>query len=137
MPTERVRPVSIGDGLLGQLPERMREKQELFRACGGLHAAGLFDSRGELLCLREDIGRHNAVDKVVGWSLLHDRLPLDGTILVTSGRAGYEIVQKALRARASALVAVGAASSLAVELALRCGLALYTFVAPGRGNLHV
>jgi len=127
----------VDDALLETLPSRLREHQELFDATGGLHGAGLFDAAGTLLCLREDVGRHNAVDKVIGWSLLRGDLPLTGRILAVSGRAGFEIVQKAIRAAIPVVVAVGAASSSAVDLARASGLALHTFVAPGRGNLHV
>jgi FdhD protein len=130
-------PLPVDDALLESLPSRLRERQDLFDVCGGLHGAGLFDASGALLCLREDVGRHNAVDKVIGWSLLRGELPLAGRILAVSGRAGFEIVQKAIRAAIPVVVAVGAASSSAVDLARGSGLALHTFVAAGRGNLHV
>jgi FdhD protein len=130
-------PLRLDESLLESLPERLRQHQELFAQCGGLHGAGLFDPAGNLLCLREDVGRHNAVDKVIGWALLRGELPLAGRVLAVSGRAGFEIVQKAIRAAIPVLVAVGAASSSAVDLAQSAGLALHTFVAPGRGNLHV
>jgi FdhD protein len=132
-----IHPLGVDDALLEALPARLRERQTLFDACGGLHGAGLFDARGTLLCLREDVGRHNAVDKVIGWSLLRGELPLADRILAVSGRAGFEIVQKALRAAIPVVVAVGAASSSAVDLARASGMALHTFVAPGKGNLHV
>lgn len=123
--------------MLRGLPDKMRPLQSLFDATGGIHAAGLFDPSGELLCLREDIGRHNAVDKIVGHFVRVGKLPLSETILVVSGRAGFELVQKALRAGVPVMVAVGAASSLAVDMATHAGMALYSFVSTGRGNLHV
>ena len=130
-------PLAVDDARIESLPARLREHQSLFDECGGLHGAGLFDVDGTLLCLREDVGRHNAVDKVIGWSLLRGEVPLTNRVLAVSGRAGFEIVQKAIRAAIPVLVAVGAASSSAVDLARASGLALHTFVAPGRGNLHV
>ena len=133
----QIRPVRFAVDLLETLPQRMRERQELFHATGGIHAAGLFTLDGELLCVREDIGRHNAVDKLVGHFFLRDELPLRDRILVVSGRAGFELVQKALKAAIPAMVSVGAASSVAVAMATRAGMALYSFVRPGRGNLHV
>jgi FdhD protein len=128
---------TIDDALIESLPARLREHQARFDECGGLHGAGLFDAAGNLLCLREDVGRHNAVDKIIGWSLLRGELPLTDRVLAVSGRAGFEIVQKAIRASIPVLVAVGAASSSAVDLAHAAGMKLHTFVAPGRGNLHV
>jgi FdhD protein len=133
----RIASVNVDDAMVESLPARLREHQALFDECGGLHGAGLFDAEGTLLCLREDVGRHNAVDKVIGWSLLRGELPLRNRILAVSGRAGFEIVQKAIRAAIPVMVAVGAASSAAVDLARSAGMALHTFVAPGRGNLHV
>lgn len=119
-----------------QLPERMRESQTLFSKTGGVHAAGLFDAAGELLCLREDVGRHNAVDKVVGWALTQGRLPLAGTVLQVSGRASFELVQKAALAGIEMLSAVGAPSSLAVDLAERSGLSLAGFSRGRSINLY-
>jgi FdhD protein len=135
IPDLEPRPFPI-DFLAG-LPQRMRREQSLFDATGGLHAAAIFDLDGELLVLREDIGRHNAVDKVVGHALLAGEVPMSDRILVVSARAGFEIVQKAMMAAIPTLVAVGAASSLAVRTALEGGLALYSFVGEGRGNRHV
>ncbi len=132
-----IRPLDVPRELLETLPERMGRSQALFEATGGLHAAALFDTGGELLALYEDIGRHNAVDKLIGQFLLADGLPLSDRILVVSARAGFEIVQKAMTAAVPALVAVGAASSLAVEMAMEGGMALYSFVGRGRGNRHV
>ncbi len=114
--------------LLCGLPEKLRAAQAVFGRTGGLHAAGLFSSNGDLLALREDIGRHNAVDKVIGWAFLEGRLPLDGHILLVSGRGGFEIVQKALAAGIPLLASVSAPSSLAVQLARELGLTLAGFL---------
>ena len=122
---------------LEALPDRLRTAQALFDATGGIHAAGIFTPKGERLCVREDVGRHNAVDKVIGHFVLRDAVPLHDRILVVSGRAGFELVQKALRATIPTMVSVGAASSLAVEMAAGAGMTLYSFAGRGRGNLHV
>jgi FdhD protein len=114
--------------VLCALPARLRAAQPLFQATGALHAAGLFTAEGELLCAREDVGRHNAVDKVVGWAALEGRLPLVGTILLASGRAGFEIAQKALVAGIPILASISGPSSLAVELARENGLTLCAFL---------
>ena len=111
-----------------QLNDRLRAAQSVFEKTGGLHAAGLFDETGELLIVREDIGRHNAVDKVIGHALLTDLLPLERHILMVSGRASFEIVQKALFARIPIVVAVSAASTLAVDLAAEGNLTLVGFM---------
>ncbi len=114
-------------GILASLPDRLRTSQKLFDRTGGVHAAGLFTAEGELLCLREDVGRHNAVDKVVGWALRDGMLPLRGTILQVSGRASFELVQKAQLAGIPVLAAVSAPSSLAADLADDAGLTLVGF----------
>lgn len=113
--------------VLAQLPAQLRTQQKLFDRTGGVHAAGLFSGDGELLCLREDVGRHNAVDKLVGWALREGRLPLTSTVLQVSGRASFELVQKAYLAGIPALAAVSAPSSLAVELAESVGMTLVGF----------
>ncbi|MDA1091745.1 MAG: formate dehydrogenase accessory sulfurtransferase FdhD [Acidobacteria bacterium] len=128
--------VEVAPDLLATLPDRMRPHQTLFDATGGIHAAGLFTLDGDLLAVREDIGRHNAVDKVIGRAVLDGATSLRAHILVVSGRAGFELVQKALKAAIPVMVSVGAASSLAVEMASAAGMTLCSFVGPGRGNLH-
>ncbi|MBA4609676.1 formate dehydrogenase accessory sulfurtransferase FdhD [Aeromicrobium sp. Marseille-Q0843] len=115
--------------LLSGLPDRMRGVQSVFDQTGGLHAAGLFDGRtGEPLVVREDVGRHNAVDKVVGWALEHEKLPVAGCVLLVSGRAGFELVQKASMAGVPVLAAISAPSSLAVELGEEAGLTVVGFL---------
>jgi FdhD protein len=121
---------------LTRLPEKLREQQGVFDRTGGLHAAGLFGTDGRALLIREDVGRHNAVDKVVGRLLLEGELPARGTILAVSGRAGYELVQKAVAAGIPALVAVGAPSSLAIQVARRFGLTLVGFLRGERFNVY-
>ncbi|MEG9246990.1 formate dehydrogenase accessory sulfurtransferase FdhD [Arthrobacter sp. Soc17.1.1.1] len=122
---EDTAPVDLG--ILASLPDRLRGSQKLFDRTGGVHAAGLFTAEGELLCLREDVGRHNAVDKVVGWALREGMLPLRGTVLQVSGRASFELVQKAQLAGIPVLAAVSAPSSLAADLADDAGLTLVGF----------
>lgn len=121
-------PLRMHASVLTELPERLRATQPVFDETGGLHAAGLFDAEGRLLVAREDIGRHNAVDKVVGWAARAGRLPLGGTVLLVSGRASFEIIQKALAARIPLVAAVSAPSSLAVSLAEAGGIALVGFL---------
>src|SRR5690242_14301754 len=129
-------PLEVAAGLLAELPDRLRAEQPAFAATGGLHATGLFDANGELVCLREDVGRHNALDKVVGWAFREGRLPLEGSILCVSGRLSFELVQKAAVAGCPMLVAVGAPSSLAVELAADRGVTLCGFVRGDRLTVY-
>jgi FdhD protein len=129
-------PLVVTADLVTGLPVTLREAQRVFDRTGGLHAAGLFDAAGELLCLREDVGRHNAVDKVIGWAVQEQRLPLTGTVLQVSGRASFELVQKALMAGIPVLSAVSAPSSLAVQLAEESGLTLIGFLRGANFNIY-
>jgi FdhD protein len=129
-------PFTVALSIIAELPDRLRESQAAFAATGGLHATGVFDAEGELVCLREDVGRHNALDKVVGWAFGQGRLPFADSILCVSGRLSFELVQKAAVAGCPVMVAVGAPSSLAVELASDRGITLCGFVRDGRANVY-
>jgi FdhD protein len=128
--------LTVPTALVAELPGRLREAQPTFAATGGLHATGLFSAEGELLAVREDVGRHNAMDKVVGWAFGAGLLPLADKVLCVSGRLSFELVQKAAVAGCPILVAVGAPSTLAVELARDRGLTLCGFVRGGRVNVY-
>jgi FdhD protein len=123
-------------GLVAELPERLRADQPAFAATGGLHATGLFDAAGELICVREDVGRHNAMDKVVGSAFRGGLLPLTKHVLCVSGRLSFELVQKAAVAGCPIVVAVGAPSTLAVDLGRDRGVTLCGFVRDGRVNVY-
>lgn len=129
-------PVRVSTSVLAALPDRLREGQEVFERTGGLHAAGLFGATGDLLCVREDVGRHNAVDKVVGWALVGGRVPLAGCVLQVSGRLSFELVQKGWMAGIPVLSAVSAPSTLAVDLATEAGMTLAGFVRDGGMNVY-
>jgi FdhD protein len=128
--------LTVPAALIAGLPDRLRAAQPAFDATGGIHATGLFDERGELLCLREDVGRHNAMDKVIGWAFSAGQLPLERSVLCVSGRLSFELVQKAAVAGCPFLIAVGAPSSLAIELAKDRGVTLCGFVRGGRLNVY-
>jgi FdhD protein len=126
----------VAPEVLRSLPDRLRAAQGLFDATGGLHAAALFDAAGSLLAVREDVGRHNAVDKLVGWALAAGKLPLHGHVVLVSGRSSYEILQKCAVAGVPFVCAVSAPSSLAVELAERFGVTLIGFLRGDRFNVY-
>jgi FdhD protein len=128
--------LTLDSQILTELPDAMRNAQSTFDRTGGLHAAALFDQHGKLIVLREDVGRHNAVDKVLGYVLLNDLLPLSRSILLVSGRSSFEIVQKALAGSIPVVAAVSAPSSLAVEFARQNGQTLVGFLRRGRMNIY-
>ncbi|MCV7151942.1 formate dehydrogenase accessory sulfurtransferase FdhD [Mycolicibacterium pyrenivorans] len=129
-------PSTVGAEILSVLPDKLRDGQKVFAATGGLHGAALFATDGTVLVVREDIGRHNAVDKVVGWALEQHRIPLSGTVLLVSGRASFELTQKAVMAGIPVLAAVSAPSSLAVDLASQSGLTLVAFLRGDSMNIY-
>ncbi|MFD9303773.1 formate dehydrogenase accessory sulfurtransferase FdhD [Streptomyces sp. NPDC060048] len=129
-------PLRVSARVLGELPDRLRAQQKVFDRTGGLHGAGLFSARGELIDAREDVGRHNAVDKLVGRALQAGLLPLAGSVLLVSSRASFELAQKAVMAGIPVLAAVSAPSSLAVDLALDSGLTLIGFLRGGDMNVY-
>lgn len=126
----------VEPSLIVSLPDKLRQSQALFESTGGLHAAALFDLDGNLLALREDVGRHNALDKLIGWGLLNDQLPFHNKVLMVSGRASYELLQKSFVAGVPIFCAVSAPSSLAVDVAQRFGLTLIGFLRGSRFNIY-
>ncbi len=128
--------LQVDPDVLGSLPAALRSQQAAFDETGGLHASGLFDSSGRILQVREDVGRHNALDKLIGYALMEGMLPLSRYGVIVSGRASFELLQKAMMAGLPMLAAVGAPSSLAIELARRFDMTLAGFVKPGQFNLY-
>ena len=128
--------LTVRRAVLGTLPDRLRNAQTTFAKTGGVHASGLFTRDGELIVVREDVGRHNALDKLIGWALGEGRIPLNDYILVLSGRISYELVQKAVAASIPMIAAVGAPSSLAVEIAGKFNLTLVGFLRPDTMNVY-
>lgn len=129
-------PSTVAADTLSAMPPRLREAQKVFASTGGLHGAALFTTDGTMLVVREDIGRHNAVDKVIGWALEQNRIPLTGTVLLVSGRASFELTQKSVMAGIPVLAAVSAPSSLAVDLASQSGLTLVAFLRGDSMNIY-
>jgi len=129
-------PLRVSRAILSSLPERLRASQAVFRETGGLHASAIFDAQGEPLAAREDVGRHNALDKLIGWALAEARLPLSAGILMVSGRVSFEILQKAIVAGLPVVAAVSAPSSLAVDLAERFGVTLVGFLRGASMNVY-
>jgi FdhD protein len=136
VPSLEVEDLRIAASCIYELTRQLRTGQDVFTHTGGLHAAGLFTSTGELCLLREDVGRHNAVDKIIGHGLLHNILPYSRHILVVSGRTSYEIIQKALLARIPCIAAISAPSSLAIELADQAGITLIGFLRDHTMNVY-
>jgi FdhD protein len=128
--------VRVPAALVYELPQRMRESQRIFASTGGLHAAALFNEDGDAIVVREDVGRHNAVDKLIGWGLLNDRMPFARAILMVSGRTSYEILQKSVMARIPIVCSVSAPSSLAVQLAREFNITLVGFLRGERANVY-
>jgi FdhD protein len=129
-------PTVVASQTISAMPDRLRSAQRVFASTGGLHGAALFDADGSMLVVREDIGRHNAVDKVIGWAVEQRRIPLSGTVLLVSGRASFELTQKAIMAGIPVLAAVSAPSSLAVDLASQAGLTLVAFLRGESMNVY-
>ena len=129
-------PTVVASSTLTAMPDQLRAAQKVFASTGGLHGAALFEADGTMLVVREDIGRHNAVDKVIGWAVENDRIPLTGTVLLVSGRASFELTQKAVMAGIPVLAAVSAPSSLAVDLASQAGLTLVAFLRGDSMNVY-
>jgi FdhD protein len=136
LPTVLANQPIVSPTVLQQLPQKLRDAQAVFEATGGIHAAALFDTNATLICLREDVGRHNALDKIVGWALKNQKIPLRENILLLSGRISFELVQKAVLAGIPVIAAIGAPSSLAIELAQENNVTLIGFLREQRMNIY-